>query len=166
VNAKPPKPSRAPPEGADTLSLTRAAEYLIEECRMVLPGLQALFGFQLIAVFSARFDALLHAEKLLHLGAIALVATAIALIMTPAAYHRLTQPGLITGHFIRLSSGLLMASMPLLMAALCLDFYIVARVVAGPGPALLLASGVFAIFVLLWIVLPLVSRILRLDRTR
>jgi hypothetical protein len=27
----------------------------IEEARMVLPGIQALFGFQLIAVFNERF---------------------------------------------------------------------------------------------------------------
>jgi len=36
----------------EELPLRLAAEYLIEECRMVLPGIQALFGFQLIAVFN------------------------------------------------------------------------------------------------------------------
>ncbi len=40
---------------AEPLSLTQAAQVLLDECRMVLPGIQALFGFQLIAVFSPRF---------------------------------------------------------------------------------------------------------------
>ena len=37
------------------MPLSMAAQYLLEECRMVLPGIQALFGFQLIAVFSPGF---------------------------------------------------------------------------------------------------------------
>jgi hypothetical protein len=36
--------------------LERAATHVLEEARMVLPGIQALLGFQLIAVFSSRFD--------------------------------------------------------------------------------------------------------------
>ncbi|TLG71825.1 hypothetical protein [Methylocystis sp. B8] len=38
--------------GKQTQKLARGA---IEEARMVLPGIQALFGFQLIAVFNNRF---------------------------------------------------------------------------------------------------------------
>ncbi|TPV98900.1 MAG: hypothetical protein USCAAHI_01656 [Beijerinckiaceae bacterium] len=57
----------------------------IEEARVVLPGIQDLFGFQLIAVFNERFRQLSEGEQLIHLTAIMLVAIAIALIMTPAA---------------------------------------------------------------------------------
>ena len=60
---------------------------------MVLPGVQALFGFQLIAVFSDGFTArLTRSEQGLHLLALTLVAVAGALVMTPAAYHRQTGP--------------------------------------------------------------------------
>ena len=38
------------------LSLSEAAQYLLDECRMVLPGIQTLFGFQLIVVFNSGFD--------------------------------------------------------------------------------------------------------------
>jgi hypothetical protein len=57
---------------------------------MVLPGIQALFGFQLIAVFNERFKELTEDEQLIHFSAV-LVTIAIALIMTPAAYHRLAE---------------------------------------------------------------------------
>jgi hypothetical protein len=40
---------------SEELSLDSAASHLLEECRMVLPGIQALFGFQLIAVFNQNF---------------------------------------------------------------------------------------------------------------
>ena len=151
-------------EGVEALSLTKAADHLIEECRMVLPGVQALFGFQLVAVFSERFDKALSAsEKLLHLGSISLVALAIALIMTPAAYHRLTSPDRVSAHFVRMSTRLLMAGMPTLMFALAIDAYLVGRIIDGRGTAAALAAGLLAVFAGLWIGLPVASRLLRLD---
>src|SRR5437667_12549915 len=111
----------------EAVPLSQAAEYLLEECRMVLPGIQALFGFQLVAVFTQRFGELLSGgEQQLHLLAIALVAVAIALIMSPAAYHRQSNPEEITAAFIRLSTRLLLLSMPPLAAGICLDFYLIA----------------------------------------
>ena len=40
---------------------------------MVLPGIQALFGFQLIAVFIERFKELTEDEQLIHFSATVLV---------------------------------------------------------------------------------------------
>ena len=137
------------------LPLSKAAEYLLEECRMVLPGIQALFGFQLIAVFSERFARdLSTVEHNLHLLAIGLVALSVALIMSPAAYHRQISPTQITAAFIRISTRLLLASMPPLAIALCIDFYLVAQIMLGGLPALLLTLALFAVFTLLWYVLP------------
>jgi hypothetical protein len=49
-------PEPPTPEKREELPLSKAAEYLLDECRMVLPGIQALFGFQLIAVFNSSFE--------------------------------------------------------------------------------------------------------------
>jgi uncharacterized PurR-regulated membrane protein YhhQ (DUF165 family) len=144
------------------LPLTRQVEYLLEECRMVLPGIQALFGFQLIAVFSERFAKELSGdEQTLHLVAIGLVAIAIALIMTPAAYHRQSDPERVTEGFVRVSTRLLLASLWPLAVAICLDFYLVGRILVGTGPMLWLASLLFATFLLLWFVLPRIARLRR-----
>jgi hypothetical protein len=100
------------------LPLSQAALHLLEECRMVFPGIQALFGFQLIAVFNEHFSSALDpSEQVVHLVAIALVAIAVALVMAPAAFHRQTGPDRVTEHFLRLSSRLLLWSMfPLALA--------------------------------------------------
>ena len=45
------------------------AQETIDEARMVLPGIQALFGFQLIAVFNERFRSLPQFEQTLHYAA-------------------------------------------------------------------------------------------------
>ncbi len=140
---------------AEQLPLSKAAEYLLEECRMVLPGMQALFGFQLIAVFNAGFaEKLSHTEQLLHLGAIGLIVISIALIMTPAAYHRRTSPMQITSAFISLSTRLLLWSMWPLAAGLCLDFYLISRVILRSSAAAVLAAVLFVLFFGLWSVLP------------
>lgn len=54
----------------EDISLDAAAGHLLEECRMVLPGIQALFGFQLIAVFNQGFaEKLPQATQMVHLAA-------------------------------------------------------------------------------------------------
>ncbi|WP_166212426.1 DUF6328 family protein [Cognatiluteimonas telluris] len=152
-------PTRTPPDEVETLSLHRTVSYLLEECRIVLPGIQVLFGFQLATVFTNRFATALGAgEQRLYLLSIGLIALAIALIMTPAAYHRQAEPQQVSQGFVRVSTVLLLASMPPLAIAICLDFYLVARLVLGAGPVSWLAGGLFAVFVGLWFVLPRIAR--------
>ena len=142
----------------EEVDLEKAATFLLEECRMVLPGIQAIFGFQLMVVFNAGFDQKLGpVEQVLHLVATAAMATAVALVMTPAAYHRQTNIAAVSEHFIRLSSRLLLWGMIPLMAGLVLDFFLLSHVLIGNLPAALLTAAVFTVFTLLWFVLPRVK---------
>src|SRR4249919_2449362 len=93
----------------ERLPLTKAAQFLLDECRMVLPGIQCLFGFQLIVVFSTDFSTKLSVpEQHLHLLAIGLIAIAVALIMTPAAYHRQAGSRHVSKTLVRMSSRMLL----------------------------------------------------------
>ena len=139
----------------ETVKLSDAASFLLDECRMVLPGIQALFGFQMIAVFNQRFaDDLTFAEQATHFVSLSLVAIAIALIMTPAVYHRTEGVREVSERFLRNSTRLLVASMVVLGVALCLDYYVVARLVLGTPWAALPAAILFGVFTFFWIVLP------------
>src|SRR5262245_37441123 len=103
-------------EDSERLGLSEAITHLLEECRMVLPGVQALFGFQLIAVFNnAFFKRLTDTEQILHLVALALIAIAGALVMTPAALHRQAGPREASERFLRVGGQLLLGSMVPLM---------------------------------------------------
>jgi hypothetical protein len=140
----------------EEVKLDSAASHLLEECRMVLPGIQALFGFQLIAVFNEGFaQKLSSGEQALHLAAIVLVTVAIALVMAPVAIHRWTSLRAVTERFIWMASQLLLFSMAPLVIGLCLDVYLVARVIADSivgGVAA--ATALLAVFIALWVVLP------------
>jgi hypothetical protein len=144
------------PTEREELSLSKAATYLLEECRMVLPGMQALFGFQLIAVFSQTFsDKLPVYGQLLHLFALIMVALAIALVMTPAAIHRQTGARQVTDSFVEASTRLLLLSMFPLLIGICLDLFLIANVITKSlRAALFISLFIFTIFLLLWVVYP------------
>jgi uncharacterized PurR-regulated membrane protein YhhQ (DUF165 family) len=140
----------------EELSLVDAAQALLDECRMVLPGIQAIFGFQLIAVFNERFAKdLERPDQLVHLCALGLMALAIALVMTPAAYHRHRGYRDVSDHFLRMSSRLLLASMLPLAAGLSLDFYLIARLVLDAHVlAAALAASLLATMMFFWFAFP------------
>jgi len=139
----------------EDLTLATAVSHLLEECRMILPGLQALLGFQLIAVFSATFGQLSPTEQRIHLVALALLAIAGALVMTPAAYHRQTRPRQVSQHFLLLSGRLLLAALVPLMFGIALDFYLIARIILGQVLlSAALAGGLVVVVGGLWFVFP------------
>ena len=144
----------------EELSLNDAATHVLEECRTVVPGMQALFGFQLIAVFSAGFKVeLSNAERMTHLAALLLVAIAIALVMAPAALHRQSEPMSVSRRFIAMSSHLLMASMIPLALGICLDVYLIARVIIGTTTvAAVVVVILLAVFFVFWRVIPQAAR--------
>jgi len=133
----------------------KMAREAIEEARMVLPGIQALFGFQLMAVFNQRFNELGEGEQLIHFLAVLLIALSIGLIMTPAAYHRQVEPGSVSGFFVRLASRLVTIAMLPLAVALCLEVYLLGGVILGDRTASFLVAGMLMlIFAGLWYVFP------------
>ena len=127
---------------------------------MVLPGMQALFGFQLIAVFNERFKELTENERFIHFNATVLVTIAIALIMTPAAYHRLAEQTTISKFFVWLASWLIAAAMVPLMLGLTLEVYLLGLLVIGdPKTSLAVSTALLPVFSLLWFVFPLAMRL-------
>jgi Family of unknown function (DUF6328) len=136
-------------------SLEDEARQVVEEARMVLPGIQALFGFQLIAVFNQRYAELSPSEQHMHLGALVLIGVSVALIMTPAAYHRQAEPGQVSRYFIALTSRLLALAMLVLALGICLDIYIVARLTLMNAPASAAIAGtLLSIYLGAWFVFP------------
>ena len=138
------------------IKLETAASHIIEECRMVLPGIQALFGFQLIAVFNEGFgEKLSHTGQLIHLAALVLTVLATVLVMTPAALQRQAEPREVSERFVWLASNLVLAAMYPLAVAVALDVYVVAGIVTqSDATGALIAVAVLAVFAVLWLFLP------------
>src|SRR5690349_9909732 len=132
-------------------NISEAVSHLLEECRMVLPGIQALFGFQLVAVFNQRFEQIPHFDQVFHIAATSLVAIAAALIMAPAAYHRMRHESAVSEHFVRISNRFILASMVLLACGIPADLFVIAAMVFTQRLyAAILALIVFAALLSLW----------------
>ena len=150
-------------EETEDLPLSKTVTYILEECRMVLPGIQALFGFQLIAVFNQRFDLLGPLEQRLHLAALFLVAVATALVLGPAAYQRHAERERVSRRFVVLATRLLLLSMFPLTAGASLDFYLIAQLVLRNRlVGALLAAILFVFFFTIWFLLPRVRFLQRM----
>lgn len=132
---------------------------LIEEARMVLPGIQALFGFQLIAVFNDGFRRLEPALQGAHMAAILLVTAAIVLIMTPAAYHRIAERGEISRRFSRLGSRLIASAMVPFALGISLDLMIITQMITGHAAVAALSfAAALSVFLLAWFVFPFAAK--------
>lgn len=153
---------KQPARPTEQVSLLDEMRTTIDEARVVLPGIQALFGFQLMVVFNQSFDELQELDRLVHLVALLLVAVAVALVMAPAAYHRIAERGQVSLHFVDLASGLIAGALVPLMLGISLDVYVVAGFVAGSTiVGVAVGIAMLLLFAGLWFVLPWRHRLRR-----
>lgn len=124
---------------------------VLTEARVVLPGAQALLGFQLVTMFMDGFDSLPQSSKYVHVGSLCLIALSMILLMTPAAYHRIALHGEDTLQFHEVASGLLLATMLTLPLGICGDVYVVFRKVTDSiALSIGTAAAVLFVFYGLW----------------
>jgi hypothetical protein len=126
-------------------------QHALTDARVVLPGAQALLGFQLVGVLLGGFEGLPASSQYIHVISLTLVTLSTILLMMPAAYHRLVEQGEPSEHFYRLAKTAVLCSMIPLGAGICGDFFIVIRKVGG---SLILANSttvlLIATFSVLW----------------
>jgi cytochrome bd-type quinol oxidase subunit 2 len=126
-------------------------QQVLTEVRVVLPGAQALLGFQFAALLVEGFEKLPQSSKYVHFASLSLIALAIILMMTPAAYHRLVEQGEDTEHFHRFASRTMLASMIPLALGITGDFFVVARkITESDGLSVGLSALALIIFYGLW----------------
>ena len=106
-------------------------EQVLTEARVVLPGVQALLGFQLATMLMEGFDKLPQSSKYVHVASLILMGLCVILLMTPAAYHRMVERGEDTESFHSLASALLLVVMIPLPLGICGDLFVVLRKVTG-----------------------------------
>jgi hypothetical protein len=132
---------------------------MLTEARVILPGSQALPGFQFAIVLTQAFDKLPPALKMVHGGALLLVALSIVLLMAPAAYHRIVYKGEDSEEFHRIGSRFVThATIPLALG-LGADVLVVGTKIIGSELGAALAGiAVLALLIGFWHGLPLLAR--------
>lgn len=131
-------------------------EQVLTEARLIIPGGQALFGFQFVAMLTTGFDRLPQTSKIAHAAALGLIALNIVLVMMPAAVHRLSYGGEDSKEFLRIASALVVAAPLFLAAGIATETYVV--LIENPAWSVAGACGTFFVFMLCWYALPLILK--------
>ncbi len=137
---------------------TRISQVL-EEIRVVMPGSQALLGFQLVALFSTGFTDLSQTIKELHLASLLSIALATIFLMAPSAYHRIACGGKPSRQVHRFAGAMLVTAMFFLILGLSIDIGVATFLVLGSVRYAWMVAGTgFAVANLLWFLYPALAR--------
>jgi Flp pilus assembly protein TadB len=140
--------------------LDRELLELLNELRVLLPGVQVLFAFLLTAPFSQRFAQLAPALQEAYFAAVLFAAAAILFLVAPSVHHRVQWRDRDKERLLKSANRLTILGTVCLAVAIVLALWVVSRVLHSPGPAFLVAAGAAVAFVWVWYALPL-SRHLR-----
>jgi hypothetical protein len=151
--------SRNELEKVEDPGLHQKIDAMLTEARIILPGAQALLGFQLAIVLSEAFEKLDPAVKSVHGIALLLVCLSVLLLMSPAAYHRIVYAGQDSAQFHKVGSWLVTLSTIPLALGLAADVFVVATKI-WPSTDAPVIAGLFSLvfLVICWHLLPLVVR--------
>jgi hypothetical protein len=134
-------------------------EQMLTEARVILPGAQALLGFQFVVTMSKTFAQLASGDQLVHFAALCAVALSVMLLITPAAVHRITFGGQDVLRFHQIGSVIVTMALVPLALGVTGDFYLAAsRMVDSKSIAASGAGIAFMVLAVLWYGIPLLLR--------
>jgi hypothetical protein len=140
-------------------SIDVRVEHMLTEARVLLPGAQALFGFQMAVLLTDAFGDLPASSKDVHAVALCCIALAIILLMAPAALHRITFHGQNSERFHRIGSRFVVVSAVPLAIGITADLYVaLTRALDSPALGLAIAGSAGAVLLALWFLQPLILR--------
>jgi hypothetical protein len=139
--------------------LNRNLDQLLQELRVVLPGVQVLFAFLLAVPFSSRFGEVDDFERDVYFAALLLAAISVALLLAPSIQHRILFRREQKLYLVNLGSSLTIAGMSALALAIVLSLVLVAHFLFGPGAAVAAGGLSFTAFAVLWYALPIERRL-------
>ena len=143
----------------------RAYGEILQEVRVAQTGVQILFAFLLALAFQARFGGITSFQRGAYVVTLMLCAGATALLIAPAAFHRVIYRRRLKQHLVRVANRLAISGMVLLLLSMASAVLLIMDVVLGLVPAIVLAAAVLAWFTMWWFVLPLRSRARQLAET-
>jgi Kef-type K+ transport system membrane component KefB len=135
--------------------LDRELMELLQELRVVLPGVQVLLAFLLTAPFQQRFAQLPGTLRNAFFASIVCATVATALLLAPSAHHRLRWREREKERLLPIANREAIWGTVFLAAAIVLALYVVTNVLFATWIAVVTAVVAVAVFAVLWYALPL-----------
>ena len=135
--------------------LDRNLQELLGELRVILPGVQVLFAFLLVAPFNQRFADITTFQKYLYLGTLLSAAGASILLIAPSIHHRITFRTQDKEYLITRANRLTIVGGVLLAIAMTGAIWLITGYLFGDAITAVAAVVVAGTFAFLWYVVPL-----------
>lgn len=146
--------------------LNRELIELLNELRVVLPGVQVLFAFLLTIPFARGFPKLDHLDRDLYFVSLLSTMLATILLVTPSAYHRIVWRHHDKVDLLAVSNKLALAGIAVLACALTCSLFMISDFVFGAVVAGAVAAASGVTFASMWFLLPYLSLKRTLARPR
>jgi hypothetical protein len=131
---------------------------LLQELRIVIPGVQVLFAFLLTVPFSQGFTKLDSLQRGVFFATLLCTAAATALLIAPSSHHRLLFRQGVREQRLKLGNVLAILGLAFLVPAMVGVLFVITDLMFGLVAAIVVTILVALGFVLLWFVLPLPYR--------
>jgi hypothetical protein len=128
---------------------------LLQELRIVIPGVQVLFAFLLTVPFSQGFTRLDRVQIGVFFATLLCTAVATALLIAPSSHHRLLFRQGVREQRVQMGNLLAILGLAVLVPAMVGVLFVITDLMFGLTAAIVTTALVTLVFVLLWFVLPL-----------
>jgi amino acid transporter len=145
-----PSEQETPKERAD-----RELIELLNELRVVLPGITVLLGFLLAVPFAKGWPRVTPFQRDVFLVAFLSTAVSVALLTAPSSYHRLRFQHGDKAHMLRVGNRFAVAGIAAAAVSLEAVVLLVTDFVASRGFAIAATAALFVVIAVLWYGLPL-----------
>jgi hypothetical protein len=132
---------------------------LLQELRVVLPGVQVLFAFLLTVPFSARFAEVNPLQQAVFFGTLVCTAISAALLTAPSAHHRILWRQQAREHRLRVANRLAIAGLVLLVPGMVGAIFVITDILFGSTAAAAATAAIAAFFTYVWFVIPIWFRL-------
>jgi len=131
---------------------------LLNELRVLLPGVEVLFAFLLTVPFSNGFETVSSLQRGAYFSAFMAAALATVLLVAPGVYHRLRWREADKEHVLRVANLFAIAGTACMAVATAASVFLVTDIIFGIRVAAGCSAGVALAMVTCWYVLPIWSR--------
>ena len=128
---------------------------LLQELRVVLPGVQVLFAFLLTVPFSARFGEVSPLQQTVFFGTLVCTAISAGLLIAPSVHHRILWRQQAREHRLRVANRLAISGMLLLVLAMVGAMFVITDILFGSTSAAAVTAAITAFFAYVWFVMPI-----------
>jgi hypothetical protein len=130
--------------------LDRELIELLNELRVVMPGVQVLFGFLLTVPFQQGFQRIDDFQRTVYFVTLLLAAAAAAFLMAPSAFHRLTFRHGQKPYLIKLGTRQTIVGMVLLALAMNGALLLLADILFHTTTVVIVVASMSGLFAWLW----------------